>query len=212
MHNIHAVFGSASAPTGLRDFGKLCRTTGCGVLGAAFGQRAWRARRSSSSPGSCQGEPRRRRGDRPTHYSPAGVFSRLDTCCPAKCVRKCSGNAQTTSIPDSLTHSSASASQWIGDDDGAQKLAEHAVLRGLIPHPQRRPVDWSPDGDGVSSAPFPSAEDFPEVRSSVDIMRTALLSHGDQIRSEAESPALRLGRRDDAHQEGLTDPSKKPGT
>ena len=88
------LLGSATSAS----FAERLDHPGCGVLGAAFGQRALRARRSSSSPGSCQGEPRRRRGDRPTHYSPAGVLSRLDTCCLAKCVRKCSGNAQTTFI------------------------------------------------------------------------------------------------------------------
>ena len=38
-----------------------------------------------------------------------------------------------------------------------------------------------------------------------------MAAHGDELRAEANSQLLHLGRRDDAHGEGLTDPTGKTG-
>lgn len=103
------------------------------------------------------------------------------------------------------------ALEWSGNCAGAQHLAEDAANRGLFPHPLRRPGDWTADGRNVSSQPFPCADEYPEVGSAIEVLRGSLASYGDEIRSEADSPLLRLGRRDDAHGEGLTDPARKPG-
>jgi hypothetical protein len=101
--------------------------------------------------------------------------------------------------------------QWSGDESGAQRAAEAAVKRGLFPHPLRRPEDWEPEGHAVYSRPFPCAEEYAEVKQAMNVMRQALAVYGNEIRNEADSPLVRLGKRDDAHGEGLTDPSKQPG-
>ena len=102
--------------------------------------------------------------------------------------------------------------QWSGDESGAQRAAEAAVKRGLFPHPLRRPEDWEPEGHAVYSRPFPHAEEYAEVKQAMTVMRQALAAYGNEIRDEADSPVVRLGTRDDAHGEGLTDPSKQPGS